>query len=172
MLLNKAICFLEIQWWDVLFQWQFSELREVSHLVCANMGGTWPIIMEDGETKSTTNFWELRCFFMRPAKRRFSIVVCLYVTHLFFLKIYFLVLLQLNSQGQLFLGTNIFGGRGGGRRFAHSCPPTSHACVCVFNVSTSSCLQHSAVRSYSVCAYIRWHRLRMCRVLWDVTLLS
>jgi hypothetical protein len=131
----------------------FRAARSISPCVCQH-GRNLANNYGDGEIKSTTNFWELICLRMRPAKRRFSIVVSLYVTHIFFLKIFFLVLLQLNSQGQLFLGTNIFWG-GGGRRFAHSCPPTSHACVCVFNVSTSSCLQHSVVRSYSVCAYIR-----------------
>jgi len=87
--LNNALCFLEIQWCDILFQWQFSKLREISHLVYANMGVTWPITMEDGGTKSATNIRNWDASVMRPAKRRVSIV-CLYATHIFFLKIFFL----------------------------------------------------------------------------------
>lgn len=101
---------------------------------------------------------------MCPAKRRFSIVVCLYTPPKYSVWKYFYPPPFFNS-----VGTNTY--LEGGRDLCPLLPATSHASVCVcvffFNVSTSSCLQHSAVRSYSACACIHWHRLRRCRVLWD-----
>ena len=175
MSLNNALSFPEIQCWDILFQWQFSELREVSQLVCANIGVTWPITMGDGGTNSTMNSRNWDTSIMRPVKPRFSIVFCLYTTHIFSAKIFlffFPPFFNSVDKETILRYKHIFGGGGG---WWHLPPLAAHKprlCVYVVNVSTSSCLQHSAVRSYSACAYINWHRLRRYRVLWDVALLS